>query len=247
MLGNKYAAASAASLPAPASQLFEKDGSNGKGSAFPENNPLGHAAVPDFLGQNKSQAGSAAMGASTISLLDEEFRWKELFSEIQQRSETPALLVYKTMARDPLLEAQLEHFLETYIRNRLSPARQRELEEKIRKKIDEMDAASIELLQDLVKMMPKNISDEQCQVFWASSHFRQPIVRAVAERYKVDQDQNEEWIRVAIIRAIHAEHQDTNHSHTGFIAPLAMNGPTGPTGPVGVRAIVGYGPGASLD
>lgn len=236
----------------------EKKGDGGKDQKWLVNS-LGHEAVPDLdgLGPMNGRAGRAGIGekgkglddAALAADLDGEFRWKDLFAEVQQRNEAPALLIYSTMTKDRLLDAQMEHFLETYIRRHLSPARQHELEQKVRQQLDKMDAESSDLLEEVLGNLPKNCTEKEYRTFWKSLKFRTSIVKTVARRHNVDPDQPMDRLGLSLVRAVHSHNQPQNvatgdasggyHYPAYPIYPIwagpPIVGPTGAIGPTGPR------------
>jgi hypothetical protein len=202
-------------------------------------NHLGHVDIPDLVTNHgnlmnpmtvaglKTTVKGIGMEVGLVTakgatdMLEEEFRWKELFASVQQRNEAPALLVYKSMPRDHLLEAQMEHFLETYIRRHLSPSKQLQLETSIRQKLQEIDHESTLLLEEVIKMLPADIAEDQCRTWWKANGFRNTIVQTLAKRYQVDPDTPLDRLGISLIRAIHDHHQQQ------------IQGLTGPTGETG--------------
>lgn len=246
-----------------AKQAKEREEKHPPPSSFPAglNNHLGHSEIPDLLNavhglnlmsmagkKNGSESASAAStaaaaAAASVAVLEEEFRWKELFAEIQQRNETPAFMVYKSLPRDHLLEAQMEHFLETYIRRHLAPSKQRQLEVDIRRKLLEMDNESVLLLEEVIKLLPRDIAEDQCRLWWKANGFRNTIVCTLARRYQVDPLATEaDRLGINLIRAIHAATQlpglgtgasyEPNSigygAHYHYSLPAAVTGAAGP-------------------
>ena len=188
-------------------------------------NCLGHATFEGTPLSRVAPDDKSISNDKPEKQLEDEFRWKELFAEVQQRNESPSFVVHKLIRRDHLLEAQMEHCLENYIRRIMSPLRRRELEQAILRKVMEMDQESMNLLEGLVRMLPHYISDDQCLLWWKSTGFRKQIVKAVAQRYDMDPDQPDQQLALRLIRTIHAANIEANHVHTGSSAcvPLPRN------------------------
>jgi hypothetical protein len=182
------------------------------------------AAFPTAAGTTAAAAAAAGMSVSASAgagaALDLEFRWKELFARVHRRNESPFLMVYKALSRDRLLELDLESLLERHIRSALSAAKQRELELRIDAQLADLDRESVQLMQDLVRLLPTGLLDSQYAAWWRSVAFRGDIVRAVAQQFGVDPDLPRDALGLALIRAIHT-------------ANRLANAPTGTTGFIG--------------
>lgn len=202
-----------------------KDGKDGKEreekySANP--NPLGYGEMPDLIG---SKLGQDLIGSE----LDVEFRWKDLFARIQQRNEIPALMVFRLLKSDPLLQAHTEHFLETFIRKHLSSARQNKLETDIAQTLSGLDQQSVKLLEDMIQSLPANVSISEIQNFWKISNCPRHIIFTMAKRHNVDPDEMPlDELGIQIFRAIHS-HKIKNHPVAG--STFFYSGATGATGP----------------